>query len=54
MRAWGAAAIVLAAIAGIFELVGKHVNYVIGLLIVAVICAGIGEVWTWRRGRGAA
>jgi len=41
--------IVLAVIAGILEIVSKHTNYVIGLLIVAVILIGIDVAWGWRR-----
>jgi hypothetical protein len=47
--------VVLAVLAGILEIVSKHTNYVIGLLIVAVILIGAEVAWgrpwvNYRRG----
>lgn len=45
------AAVVLAAIAGVLEIVGKHTNLVIYLVIVAVILVGVDVAWGWTRRR---
>jgi hypothetical protein len=41
--------VVLAVIAAILELVKQHENWVIWLLIIAVILIGIDVAWGWRR-----
>lgn len=41
--------VILAAIALILKLVGTHLNWIIWLLIIAVILIGADVVWGWRR-----
>jgi hypothetical protein len=42
--------VVLGAIALILKLVGTHLNWIIWLLIIAVILIGVDVAWGWRRG----
>jgi hypothetical protein len=41
--------VILGAIALILKLVGTHLNWIIWLLIIAVILIGADVVWGWRR-----
>ena len=41
--------LILYVIAGILELVNKHLNYVIWLLIIGGALVAIDVIWGWRR-----
>ena len=41
--------LILFVIAGIFELVNKHLNYVIWLLIIGGALVAIDVIWGWHR-----
>ena len=41
--------VVLAAIAAILKLVGKHPDWILWLIIIAVILIGAEVAWGWRR-----
>ena len=41
--------VVLAVIAAILKLVNQHLNWILWLLIIAVILIGVDVVWGWRR-----
>ena len=41
--------VVLAVIAAILKLVSQHLNWVLWLVIIAVILIGIDVAWGWRR-----
>ena len=43
-------AVILALVAGVLELTGKHLDWVIWLVIIAVALVGAEVAWGWNRG----